>query len=272
MTSSALPTVLISPAMAVPGRFYRPLVEAFELHGWTTTIAGRRGIETDTARPSRANDWSYDDEADDLADAIARVRDDDPTRPVVVVGHSLGAQLTAILARRPGGTRPDAIVTVAASVPWFRLYPHGGVVELCTASVVPIVTGVVGHWPTPGFGAPAPRTLMRQWARMVRTGRSPFDDGPPVDVPTLAARLADDRLVTGAAAERFERAIRPECLSTWTYTSEHCPPGGSTHHVGWVRTPGPVVERIVGWWTEQHFAAAPTDRDATRPVTRHHPW
>jgi hypothetical protein len=26
------------------------------------------------------------------------------------------------------------------------------------------------------------------------------------------------------------------------------PEGGSTHHIHWVRTPGPVADRVVAWW------------------------
>ncbi|MGC5259072.1 alpha/beta fold hydrolase [Gordonia sp. DT218] len=261
MNHDTTPNVLISPAMAVPSRYYQPLVDAFARHGWFATTVPRRGIDAGSGAPSRDEDWSYADEADDLAVAVRRARAETPDAPVMILGHSLGAQLCAVLGRRGDDGAPDVIATVAASVPYFRHYGRGGVVEWCTAAAVPIVTAAFGYWPTPGFGAPAPRTLMREWARMVRTGRTPFDDGDPIEIPTLAVRLDGDRLVTAQAAERFERAFHPAARTAWTYSADHCPPGGSVGHVQWARTPEAVVDRIVAWWT-----AHPTEE-----VTRNRP-
>ncbi|RPA19761.1 alpha/beta hydrolase [Gordonia sp. OPL2] len=267
-TSRTPPTVLISPAMAVPSRYYRPLAECLtEFAGWVETVP-RRGVGDGARRPSRGHDWSYADEADDLAAAVTRARAQRPGHPVLVLGHSLGAHLCAMIGRRTDGSAPDAVVTVAASVPWYRHYSRGGLIEHATGTAVPVVTAVAGYWPAPGFGAPAPRTLMREWARMVRTGVTPFDDGPPLRIPTLAVRLEGDRLVTPAAADHFERCVERDVLSTWTYTIEECPPGASTGHVQWVRSPAPVVERIVRWWAEAQDPVGPT-REATRdPVRR----
>jgi predicted alpha/beta hydrolase len=267
-TSRTAPSVLISPAMAVPSRYYRPLVECLtDVAGCVDTVS-RRGIGDGSRRASRGNDWSYADEADDLAAAVVRARTERPERPVLVLGHSLGAHLCAILGRRADGSSPDALVTVAASVPWFRHYPRGGLVEYATGIAVPVVTAAVGHWPTPGFGAPAPRTLMREWARMVRTGVTPFDDGPPIRIPTLAVRLDGDRLVTPAAADHFERCVDPDALSSWTYTLEQCPPGGSAGHVLWVRSPAVIVEHIMRWWAGDQVPAGPTREAAREPARR----
>lgn len=256
MRTEKLPHVLISPAMGVPAKFYRPLVAAFGEHGWASTVIARRGIEPGDLAPSRAHDWSYADEAGDLADAIRDLRREDPDRPVLVVGHSLGAQLCALLDVLPGASdaRPDGYATVAGSVPRYRYYPGERARMLLLASSVPVVTAARGHWPAGAFGGPTPRTLMRQWARMMRTGELPATDGLEQGRvggarPVLAVRLEGDALVTPAAAERLERCFPPGSLTGWTYRKSQCPPEGSTDHVRWARTPGPVVERIVEWWS-----------------------
>ncbi|MYR05628.1 hypothetical protein GTV32_04555 [Gordonia sp. SID5947] len=250
MTSENSPTVLISPAMAVPSRYYRPVVDAFGRRGWSATTIPRRGIGDGAQPPSRALDWSYADETDDLAAAVRLVRETSGG-PVMILGHSLGAQLCAMLGRRRDDSAPDLVATVAGSVPYFRHYPKGGVTEWCTAAAVPLATAAFGHWPTPGFGAPAPRTLMREWARMVRTGRTPFDGADPISIPTFAVRLAGDRLAPAAAAEHFERAFAAASRTTWTYSAGDCPPGGSVGHVRWARTPDAVVDRVVDWWVHR---------------------
>lgn len=245
------PHVLIAPAMGVPARYYRALEDAFAQHDWSATTVPRRGLDTDTRPPSRRHDWAYADESADLVAAVKRCRADDPTRPVIVLGHSLGAQLCAHIAVvADEASQPDGFVTVAGSLPWHRHYPRGGVAEYAVAAAVPIVTAIVGYWPTPGFGAPTPRTLMREWARMVRTGRLPFGArGKPGTVPTLAVRLDADVLVPPGAAAALEECFADDSRTVWTYTEKDCPPGGSRHHLRWVRTPDVVVDHICDWWT-----------------------
>ena len=56
------PIVLVGPAMAVPSRYYRPLVEEIESRGWSARALARRGFEPDEPVASRRDDWSYADE------------------------------------------------------------------------------------------------------------------------------------------------------------------------------------------------------------------
>ncbi|GAA2069378.1 hypothetical protein GCM10009821_02210 [Aeromicrobium halocynthiae] len=83
------PHVVVSAAMAVPSGYYRPLVESFAAHGWR-----------------------------------AQARSEEPERPVVLLGHSLGGQLGALVQARDDGA--DALVTIGAGVPWFRVHPWAG--------------------------------------------------------------------------------------------------------------------------------------------------
>ena len=240
------PIVLISPAMAVPSRLYAPLVDAFAAHGWDAVALPRRGFEKGRPIASRQNDWSYDDEIDDIADAVAKARADDPDRPVIVLGHSLGSQLGAghQLHRHPA----DGFVCVAASVPHWRFY---GLPLLFLASMIPIVARLRGFVPRPYFGAPGARTLMSEWARMVRAGRPPFSVPHRITSPTLAVRLEGDTFALPVSTDRFvELLVDPDALSQWTYPKADVPDGGSTHHIHWVRTPGPVADRVVAWWND----------------------
>ncbi len=64
----------------------------------------------------------------------------------------------------------DAIVTVGGAIPYFRNYRRGGMGLYWMGSViVPSSTAVMVYLPKPAFGAPGARTLMREWAKMVRT-------------------------------------------------------------------------------------------------------
>jgi predicted alpha/beta hydrolase len=242
------PLVLVSAAMAVPSAFYRPLVSAFEEHGWEARALPTRGFERGEPIASREHDWSYADEIQGIADAVAKARADDPDRPVILLGHSLGAQLC--LGHELNHPPSDGLVTVGAGVPHFRHYPYGGAPLLAMSLMVPVVTRVRGYLPKPFFGAPGARTLMREWAGFLRTGVPPFPADGRVAVPSLAIHLQGDALAVSTANKAFvERFLDPERTTRWVYTRDAAPEDGTTDHVQWARTPGPVVDRIVSWWT-----------------------
>lgn len=241
------PLVLIVAAMAVPSGFYRPLVEELESRGWQARALPNRGFERGGRIASRADDWSYDDEIRAIASAVLAARVEDPDRPVILMGHSLGAQLAA--GHQLHHPPADGFVTVGASVPHFRSYPYGGVPVLLMGVMVPVVTRVRGFLPRPFFGAPGARTLMREWARFVRSGRPPFAVTHRITTPTLVVQLQGDTYAVSHSNKIFtDMMVEPGAVTRWVYAKSAAPSGGTTHHVQWVRTPGPVVDRIVDWW------------------------
>jgi predicted alpha/beta hydrolase len=245
----ASPIVLIAAAMAVPSGFYRPLVAELESRGWEAQALPTRGFERGAPIASRDHDWSYADEIQAIADAVAAARTDNPERPVILVGHSLGSQLSA--GHQLHHSPADGFVTIGASVPHFRSYPYGGLPVLAMGLTVPIATRLRGYLPKPFFGAPGARTLMREWARFVRTGRPPFDVPHRITTPTLVVQLQGDTYAVSASNKIFtSMMIEPDAVTRWVYTKDAAPPGGTTHHVQWVRTPAPVVDRIVQWWEQ----------------------
>ncbi|MFH7324421.1 alpha/beta fold hydrolase [Aeromicrobium sp. JJY06] len=248
------PVVLISPAMAVPSSFYGPLVAAFVERGWTARALPRRGFERDLPRASRRHDWSYADEIADTQAAIDAAREEHPGRPVVLFGHSLGGQLGGAIQIGP---RPaDGLVLVGVSLPHYRHYPRIGLPLAAMALSMPLVGLVRGHVPKPWFGGPGARTLMNEWAHVVRTGRPPYPVQRRMTLPTLAVHLEGDGFSIAAASERFERTlVEPAALTRWEYTRDVVPEGGSTHHVLWAKHPRPVVDQVVRWWTDQANAS-----------------
>lgn len=243
------PIVLIAPAMAVPSAFYRTLVAAFEAKGWDAQALANTGFERDEPTASRHHDWSYADEMARIADAVAKARADQPERPVILMGHSLGAQIS--VGHQLHHPPADGFVAIGASIPHFRKYPKGGLHVLVLGLAVPVVARVRGFVPRPMFGGPGPRTLMREWARFVRTGKPPYDVPHPITTPTLVVNLQGDTFSVAKANRLFVRAfLSPETTTKWLYTKDAVPAGGSTHHVLWGKTPGPVVDKIIDWATE----------------------
>lgn len=248
------PLVLIAPAMAIGSRFYAPLVAAFTDRGWSARTLPRRGFEKGEAPASRGNDWSYQDEIDGIAQAVAEAREQAPERPVIVLGHSLGAQLAA--GHELGYPGADGLVTVGGSLPYHRHFPNFGLPVAVMALLVPLLTSVFGHLPKPAFGAPGARTMMREWAKMVLTGRTPYPAPEAIATPALVISLEDDALSPRRAIDAFARDLfAPGQVTRWDYRTADVPAGASNDHIRWVRHPGPVVDRVVDWWQEVHLPA-----------------
>lgn len=253
------PLVVVSAAMAVPSGYYRPLEESFAAHGWAARTVPTTGFERGGPTASWRHDWSYASEAARIADVVAESRAEEPRRPVILLGHSLGGQLGALV---QGGDEPaDAMVTVGAGVPHFRVHPYAGLPVLAMGLLVPLVTRVVGHVPKPFFGAPGARTLMREWAGFIRTGRPPFELRGVLTSPALLITLEGDQLAPRRSIDAYaDLFLDPDLTTRWTYRRDATPSGGSTDHVAWVRHPEIVVERVVDWWDRVGA------RDASRVV------
>ncbi|AHH19808.1 putative hydrolase, alpha/beta hydrolase family [Nocardia nova SH22a] len=255
------PLVLIAPAMAIGSGYYRPLVAEFAARGWEAKAMTRRGFETGRPRASRGLDWAYDDEIDDIATEVANARADHPDRPIILLGHSLGGQLAAghELTRSP----VDGLVTVGGALPYHRTYPLSGPHLLVMGAViVPLLTALFGYLPQPAFGAPGARTMMREWARMVVTGRPPFPMESRIRTPSLVIGLDHDAMAPARSIDSFAtRIFEASAVTRWHYRDDDVPAGASNDHIGWVRTSAPIVDRIVTWWeTTSGTARAVVDR------------
>jgi predicted alpha/beta hydrolase len=234
--------------MAIGSNFYQPLVQALEIRGWHARTLPRRGFERDGERASRSHDWSYADEIGELAKAVEITRAQTPDSPVIVLGHSLGGQL--VVGHQHLHDAADGVVTIGASLPDFRLYSRGGLGVLGLGMIVPASTALFGYHPKPLFGGAGAKTLMREWARMARGGPAPFPTSPRITTPSLIIQLEGDTYAVKRAGDAFASRLfaRP---TNWTYRRSMAPEGGTTHHIHWVRSPGPVADRIIQWWETQ---------------------
>ncbi|WP_454165272.1 hypothetical protein [Gordonia iterans] len=163
----------------------------------------------------------------------------------------------------------DGVVSVGGAVPWFRHFAYGGIpIAVLAGVVVPTTTAQPGYLPKPAFGGPGARTFMREWARMVLTGRPPFRVEKPIGTRALIVSLGHDSLSPKRAVDRLARLFAPESVTRWHYATDQVTAGESNDHVGWVRTPWAVVDRTITWWSAERESVSETPATASGSSAR----
>lgn len=247
------------PALGVPARKYQRLAAELAARGVASHLHEWRGTGAHPARASRREDWGYRDLLlEDIPRSVAELRAAHPNAPLLMGGHSIGAQFAVLSAALHGGAQ--GLVAIGSGVPHWRLFPAP--LRWLVGSfghVLPPLTRGLGHYPGDrlGFAGREAGQLMRDWAQTVRRGHYDGLPGLPdrlgdrlaaLDPPFLGLRLAEDRLVPAASLRALvdttrSRIVRERVLDAATL-------GTAADHFAWMREPRAVADEIAGWWGE----------------------
>ncbi len=199
--------VLIGGAMGVRQDYYRPFAQWLARQGFVVASFDYRGMGE--SRPAGASlrevdvdlfDWAAD--TDTVIEALAERAGD---LPIVLIGHSLGAQLPGLLRHRD---RLAGLLSVAAgsgywrdNAPQLRRY-----VLYFWHVLVPLGTALFGYFPGRRIGkvGDLPRGVVLQWRRWCMHPR--YHVGAEGDAvrerfeaarfPVVALSITDDELMT----------------------------------------------------------------------------
>lgn len=254
------PSVLVLPGIAVGARYYLPLARALAAEGVDVAITELRGQGESTYRIGRrgAPAGYHESAAEDVPLALDAMEQRLGRRPVILLGHSMGAQIGVYhLARHD--PRVAGLVAVAAQSPFHRGFPGPVGRKLRAGSLIlPALGWLSGHVPGQFFGAKGriPADRIRDWARLAAAGvmqpaRADLDYPAGlarVTVPALAVVIADDPLAPASAARNL-LAMLPSARTTLELEPEEL------GHNSWARRPAEVVDRVLAW----------TDREFVRP-------
>ncbi|MBB1020376.1 alpha/beta fold hydrolase, partial [Dietzia sp. E1] len=164
------PSVLVLPGIAVGARYYLPLARALAAEGVDVAITELRGQGESTYRIGRrsAPAGYHESAAEDVPLALDAMERSLGRRPVLLLGHSMGAQIGVYhLARHD--PRVAGLVAVAAQSPFHRGFPGPVGRKLRAGSVIlPALGWLSGHVPGQFFGAKGriPADRIRDWARL----------------------------------------------------------------------------------------------------------
>lgn len=253
------PLVLIVPALGMHAAYYDRFAGQLAARGVHAAAMELRGNGTSNLRASREVDFGYRDFlAFDLPAAIEVARRALPDAPLFLLGHSLGGQLATAYS----GVEPKAghrgLIFVASGTPYHRTWPFPQrTLLLMVAGLFPWMADVAGHFPGSriGFATREARTVMRDWAAIIREGKfrlrnwegADIEEGvAKVELPILSITLEKDVFVPRHVAEHMLSKMPRARIERWHWDPE-AQGEPRTHHVRWPRRAEPVAERIVNW-------------------------
>jgi predicted alpha/beta hydrolase len=256
-------TIVLLAAMGTPAKYYDRFTKALVSLGHP--VVRVRWRDEDRSFPINNPTYGYADLAEvDAPDAISWTREEFGEDPLVV-GHSLGGQIASISA---AGAGPLAgIAVIASGTNHWRGSGLRWALGVGAVSVIaPIIVRIFGYWPGGrlGFGGRQTATVMRDWARLGRTGRfEPAHAKTDLEAslrkfagPFLSLTIASDQYVSkGATESLLQKLTSAEIERKHWRSEEHAHRG----HFGWTKADRAPAEIIHAWATQSTGANASSD-------------
>ena len=244
---------LVLPALGVAASYYAKCAHWLAERGIAAGVLEIRGQGESPIRAGRNVDFGYETLLDDLSTAVKALRKGHPGLRLVLVGHSLGGHL-AVLQLALERQSVDAVVLVATATPHQAPYPGLSRWKVGVGTrLIGFVSALLGYYPGHrlGFGGLQPKTLMREWAAMGRTGRYVVE-GNAVDIeatlervriPVLALRIDGDSLAPEGPCDAVLAKLPNAALQSLAVGAPTLSERGR-HHQRWAREPAAVMDPV----------------------------
>ena len=250
-------TIICMPAMGVSARFYEPLAHNFVKKGLNVVTADLRGHGDSGIRPTRASDFGYGDMVVyDWPCIIDQTKNYFPDSPRIILGHSLGGQLSTLyLSEKP--EKATALILVAAPSLYYRDWPFPRDLRiLLMTQMFALIAGILGYHPGNKLrvGRTEARQLIYDWARITRKGRYDMIRkgvdyeklSRNLEMPVLSISFSDDGFAPKPVADRLCQRMPLAELTRWHLTPRNlgC---SSLGHFSWVKQSERLVSMISTW-------------------------
>ncbi len=255
--SAAAPVLIFLSALGTPSRVYRGFAAAMAAQGIHVCTPDWRGLASSSVRASRRHDHGYRELVEiDAPALIATLTERFPDSPVWIGGHSLGGQLSTLMAARQPD-RVHGLLPIASGSVALSCYPPRLQRGIRMLGLVSRISGaMVGHFPGQriGFGGREARGVMKDWVHVAHTGRyEPVGTAfnyeralAELAMPVLALNFKGDTWAPEAAASYLLGKL-PQCQrEQWTWGDADT---GGQHldHFSWTKHPQLLAPRIAAW-------------------------
>jgi predicted alpha/beta hydrolase len=245
--------VVVFPAMGVPASYYGRFATSLVEQGLEVFVASLEGS-------------SYRELSDHVGAVLASLEERRAGRRTVLLGHSLGGQVSALHLAR-SGAHVDGLIFIAVGIPYWRVYGHRGLGVLGFTQSINAVSLVLRHWPGWGFGGRQPRGVIRDWAYTGRHGHFPprlgarFD---AVDVDLLSITVENDQYTPPATTGYLVGKLSRARVTRARLTTADA--GLPLDHFKWVKAGaalGPVIQDWLSATSKRPLKPATSPRGAT---------
>jgi predicted alpha/beta hydrolase len=254
----AKPVILVFAAMGAPARAYRRLARWFAAAGYAVATMDTRGTGESTPHPRRGIDYGISQHLyQDWPAALAWARASHPGRRIVLLGHSIGGQLSGLYT----GGNPDevaALVFLTTTSVWWKSTPSlpRRLGALVMFSVFATVSRLLGWFPGQRFnwGLPLARQVVLDWSHWGFSGSYYDTERRNLDAvlasvtkPALSISFSDDRrLAPKAACDDFVRRLPLAAMTRWHLTPQEIGLSEADHFAH-LRGAPELWRRIDGW-------------------------
>lgn len=263
-SDEATQTMLFLPALGVRASYYDELLGLLAKQGYNLLSADWRGMESSSVRPSRKQNWGYDQLVLDSKELFDQCEKLFPQTKLTIGGHSLGGQVATLFAAR-WPKKVDKMLLIATCMVWWRGYPGiKGLGVWLISWLFPAIAGIRGFFPGKaiGFGGKEARRIMQDWGRNGRKGtyhllQSKFDyeAGFPKANPRILALSFDRDVYAPAAAMKLLIDKFPQQNGVSSIDAKGKDYGFTKlGHFNWVKKPQPWVSIMDAWLKEKSIS------------------
>jgi predicted alpha/beta hydrolase len=251
------PVLICFPAMGVSAKFYYPLALRLAQRGWNVVTADLRGNGHSSVRASKQNNFGYHEMLTyDWPVIVSHARSLFPNHPLLLLGHSLGGQLSALYSSIQLNEINGLILIAACSV-FYKGWDFPRNLGVLTGTqLARAIANIMGYFPGEriGFAGIESRQVIGDWASNARTGRYDIANSPhcfeelldKVTIPVLAISFEDDGLAPKRAVQNLCQKIGRAQLTQVELGSNDGEK--NIDHFNWLRRPEPVVAEIEDWF------------------------
>lgn len=254
--SPKAPLLIFFPALGTPHHVYRHIAAALTRLGIHVAVPDWRGIGSSSIRAGRRSDFGYREMVEiDAPATIAALRAQLPETALWVGGHSMGGQLSGLIATQTPATQGMLLISSGSVLArgYSPLIRYG---IYAVRAVAWLSAPWLGYFPGRriGFGGREANGVMRDWLHVARTGDyrpcgSNIDYEkllPRLHFPVLALNFAADRWAPHAAAQNLLAKFSNCRRDHWLWQAADCN-GLDFDHFTWTKQPDIVAPRVAQW-------------------------
>jgi predicted alpha/beta hydrolase len=251
--NSMAPVFVILPALGVRAGYYNGLATSLKLDGNHVVTFD---WENQGGTSKKFDDHGYKEVLEfDLPTVMTQVREKFPDSKIYLLGHSIGVQFGLLYS----ALHPDEVAGVIAIAGGSLFYKKLKGIKRTKRKVdyhlVKNISKLLGHFPGEYVGlTKEPAKLMRDWAKEgLRGSFSHVDERldellTKLEVPVLFITLNNDKHIPIEGSEFLASKLKSAKLTRLHLRDEYGL--NDFHHIKWVKTPEPVVEKIQDWISE----------------------